>query len=59
MPCGYHAVRIDGEEAATRLIVAPRRCYMPAGLTRALEFRRIPLGALPSGWVWHYLKLLA
>jgi glycosyltransferase involved in cell wall biosynthesis len=31
----------------------------PAGLTRALAFGRIPLGTLPSGWVWQFIKLLA
>lgn len=35
LPCGYHIFRIDGEEAATRLIVAPRRCFMPEGLKQA------------------------
>jgi 4-alpha-glucanotransferase len=34
LPLGYHIFRVDGEETATRLIVAPRRCYMPEGLTR-------------------------
>ena len=34
LPPGYHIFRVDGEEAATRLIVAPRRCYVPEGLTR-------------------------
>ena len=35
VPCGYHTFRVDGEEAATRLIVAPRRCYLPQGLGHA------------------------
>lgn len=35
VPSGYHAFRIEGEEAATRLIIAPRRCFMPQGLKRA------------------------
>ena len=31
----------------------------PAGLARARTLGRIPLGSLPSGWVWQFLKLLA
>lgn len=29
----------------------------PAVLSRALQFRRIPLSGLPSGWVWSWLRL--
>jgi glycosyltransferase involved in cell wall biosynthesis len=29
----------------------------PAGLARALRLGRIPLGGIPSGWVWQALKL--
>jgi 4-alpha-glucanotransferase len=35
LPAGYHTLRLEGEEAATRVIVAPRRCFVPDGLTRA------------------------
>ena len=29
----------------------------PPGLARALRLGRIPLGGIPSGWVWEALKL--
>lgn len=35
LPVGYHTFRVDGEESATRLIVAPRCCFMPPGLKRS------------------------
>jgi 4-alpha-glucanotransferase len=35
LPNGYHVLRVEGEETAMRLIVAPRRCHQPAGVTRA------------------------
>ena len=31
----------------------------PAGLARAFALGHIPLGSLPSGWVWQFLKLFA
>ncbi len=34
LPLGYHEFRLEaGEEAATRLIVAPARCYLPPRMT--------------------------
>ena len=41
------------------LAYARRFPQKPAGLARALALGRIPLAALPSGWVWQFLKLLA
>ncbi len=51
LPCGYHTFRVEGEEAATRLIVAPRRCFMPEGLTRAWGLM-VQLYALKSQGDW-------
>jgi GT2 family glycosyltransferase len=45
--------------ARTARAYAGRFDERPAGLSRALSLGRIPLGALPSGWVWQFLKLLA
>jgi 4-alpha-glucanotransferase len=51
LPLGYHTFRVDGEESATRLIVAPRRCHMPEGLTRAWGLL-VQLYALKSRGDW-------
>jgi (1->4)-alpha-D-glucan 1-alpha-D-glucosylmutase len=51
LPLGYHTFRVDGEEAATRLIVAPRRCHMPEGMTRAWGLM-VQLYALKSRKDW-------
>jgi len=32
LPLGYHDFRLEDRDSATRLIVAPRRCYMPPRL---------------------------
>ena len=35
LPVGYHEIRLEaGEEATTRLIVAPAHCYLPPKFTR-------------------------
>jgi (1->4)-alpha-D-glucan 1-alpha-D-glucosylmutase len=51
LPCGYHVFRVKGEETAMRLIVAPRRCYRPPGLTRAWGLMQ-QLYALKSNADW-------
>ncbi len=51
LPCGYHIFRVEGEEAATSLIVAPHHCFMPEGLTRAWGLM-IQLYALKSQSDW-------
>jgi hypothetical protein len=43
----------------TALGYAARFPEKPAALARALQFRKILLSGLPSGWVWQWLKLLA
>jgi (1->4)-alpha-D-glucan 1-alpha-D-glucosylmutase len=51
LPLGYHTFRVEGEEAATRLIVAPRRCHVPDGLSRAWGLM-VQLYALKSRKDW-------
>ena len=43
----------------TALAYARRFPEKPAGLARALRFRKILFSRLPSGWVWRCLKLFA
>ena len=43
----------------TALAYAGRFPEKPAGLVRALRFRKILFSRLPSGWVWRCLKLFA
>ena len=43
----------------TALSYAARFDQRPASLRRSLQFHRIPLARLPSGWVWAALKRIA
>jgi len=45
--------------ARTARSYARRFPEKPAGLARALRFRKIPFAAAPSGWIWQALKLSA
>lgn len=51
LPCGYHVFRVEGEERAMRIVVAPHRCFRPDGLTHAFGLM-LQLYALKSKADW-------